>query len=70
MAGKAYVISGADGSTMRTITATLAGDAFGVDALGLGDVDGDGLTDYLVTAVGLASGGTDTGRAYVIKEPT
>ena len=67
VAGKAYVISGADGATLRTITATVAGDAFGVDALGLGDVDGDGLTDYLVTAVGLAFSGTDTGRAYVIK---
>lgn len=65
-AGKAYVISGSDGSTLRTITDTIAGENFGVDALGLGDIDGDGLTDYLVTAVGLSFAGTDPGRAYVI----
>ncbi len=62
-AGKAYVISGADGTTLRTITSTIAGDNFGVDALGLGDVDGDGLTDYLVTADNASLDGT----AYVIK---
>jgi len=66
-AGKAYVISGADGTTLRTITSTVAGDNFGVDALGLGDVDGDGFTDYLVTAAGGAFAGTDNGRAYVIR---
>jgi hypothetical protein len=66
-AGKAYVISGADGSTLRTITDTIANENFGVDALGVGDVDGDGLTDYLVTAVGLSFAGVEPGRAYVIK---
>lgn len=65
-AGKAYIVSGADGSTLRTITNTLAGENFGVDALGLGDVDGDGLQDYLVTATGLAFAGTAPGRVYVV----
>jgi hypothetical protein len=66
-AGKASVISGVDGSVLRTITSTIAGENFGVDALALGDLDGDGLTDYLVTAVGLAFAGTDPGTVYVIK---
>lgn len=65
-AGKAYVYSGADGSTLRTITATVANDNFGVDALGLGDVDGDGLTDFLITSVGLAFNGTAPGSAHVV----
>lgn len=65
-AGEAHVISGRDGTTLRTITDTIANENFGVDALGLGDVNGDGLTDFLVTAVGLSFAGTDPGRAYVI----
>ena len=51
---------------MRTITADVAGDNFGVDATDAGDVDGDGLTDFLITSVGLAFAGLDTGRAYLL----
>jgi hypothetical protein len=61
--GKAYVISGADGTTLRTITSTIPNDYFGVDALGLGDVNADGLTDFMVTAFA----GSGPGTAYVIK---
>ena len=65
-AGRAYVVSGADGSTLRTITSTVVGDNFGVDALALGDVDGDGLTDFVVTSVGLSFFGLAPGTTYVI----
>lgn len=65
-AGKAYLYSGRSGALLRTITATVESDNFGVDALGAGDVDGDGLPDYLVTAVGLSFAGLEPGRAYVI----
>lgn len=65
-AGKAYVYSGADGAVLQTITATVANDNFGVDALGVGDVDGDGLTDFLITSVGLSFAGTAPGSAYVV----
>lgn len=47
--GRAYVISGRNGQTLRRITGAVAGAALGVDAIGLGDVNGDGLPDYLVT---------------------
>lgn len=47
--GRAYVISGRNGRTLRTITGTVAGASLGVDAVGLGDVNGDGLTDFLLT---------------------
>lgn len=65
-AGKAYLFSGRSGALLRTFTATLQGDNFGVDALSMGDVDGDGHDDFLVTAVGLAFEGLDHGRAYLI----
>jgi len=65
-AGKTYLFSGRSGALLRTITADVAFDNFGVDALAVGDSNGDGLTDFLVTAVGLSFAGTDTGRAYLI----
>lgn len=48
-AGKTYLFSGADGSVLRTITGNIPGDFQGVDAVGLGDLNGDGLQDYLIT---------------------
>lgn len=65
-AGKTYLYSGRSGALLRTMTATLAGDLFGVDALAVGDTNDDGLTDFLVTAVGLSFVGLDVGRAYLI----
>ncbi|HNB52421.1 MAG TPA: integrin alpha, partial [Anaerolineales bacterium] len=47
--GKTYLISGADGTVIRTMTGNIAFDFQGVDALGLGDVNGDGAQDYLIT---------------------
>ena len=49
-AGKADVFSGADGSHLRSITSTTAFENFGFDAIGLGDTNGDGLPDLLVSA--------------------
>ena len=49
-AGKAEVFSGADGSVLRTITSTTPFENFGFDAVGLGDTNGDGLPDLLVSA--------------------
>lgn len=65
-AGKAYLFSGRSGALLRTITATRATDNFGVDALSVGDVDGDQLPDFLITAVGEAFPGTASGRAYIV----
>lgn len=64
--GKAYLYSGRDGTVMRTITDRITNDNFGVDALVLGDVNQDGATDYLITAVGNSFNDQDTGWAYVI----
>jgi FG-GAP repeat protein/VCBS repeat protein len=58
-AGKVTLLSGASGTVLRTITSTTRGENFGFDTVGLGDVNGDGLPDLLVSA---ASGQT----VYVI----
>jgi hypothetical protein len=50
-AGKGYLFSGRDGALLRTMTGRVKNDYVGVDALGVGDVNGDGLTDYLLTGV-------------------
>ena len=47
--GKGYVYSGATGELLRTMTGTQATQSLGYDAVQLGDVDGDGVVDYLLT---------------------
>lgn len=49
-AGKVTVYSGATGKRLRTIIGEDAGASFGFDAIGLGDTDGDGHIDFLVSA--------------------
>lgn len=51
--GKAYVYSGRDGSIVRTMTGSVDGNWLGVDALGVGDLNGDGATDYAITGNGV-----------------
>lgn len=47
--GKGYLYSGADGALLRTMTGTVPGAFLGVDAFSAGDVNLDGLPDYLLT---------------------
>ena len=54
-AGRIDILSVASGQTLRTIISTTAGEAFGFDAVGLGDTNGDCAPDLLVSA---ASGNT------------
>ncbi|MDX1450109.1 MAG: integrin alpha, partial [Acidimicrobiia bacterium] len=53
-AGLARIYSGDDGSVIRTITSATLGEFLGVDALDVGDLDGDGAEDYLITGFGVA----------------
>jgi hypothetical protein len=62
-AGKVFIYSGRTGEVLETFTHNVAGAGFGFDANGMGDVDGDGKFDHLITA---ASHGGNTGRAFVI----
>jgi len=56
--GSATVLSGIDGGTLYTFNGDSAGDQFGVSVSGAGDVNGDGLDDFIVGArFGGANGG-------------
>jgi len=63
-AGKAYLYSGASGTLLRTFTSTTAGENLGFDTVGIGDVDADGIPDYLLS--GGISGST-SGHVRVVK---
>jgi len=64
--GQAFVISGADGSILRTFTGAAAGDQFGWAVAGVADVDGDGIPDLLIGAPSADPGAlTDAGSAYL-----
>jgi hypothetical protein len=65
-AGKIYLHSGKDGSLLRSITGRVAGETLGFDATGVGDVDGDGVVDLLLTSAWSNVNGFRSGRMYVI----
>jgi FG-GAP-like repeat len=52
-AGKVQIFSGATGRRLRTITSTTAGENLGFDAVGIGDTNGNGTPDLLVSAASL-----------------
>ena len=62
-AGKVFVISGADGSSLRTFSSITPGENFGFDAFAIDDINGDGVTDYAIS--GGISGSTP-GKVYLI----
>ncbi len=64
--GKVYLYSGADGSLMRVITGKVMGETFGFDATGMGDVDGDGTPDFLLTSAWSSIHGGHTGRMFIV----
>ena len=64
--GKAYLYSGRDGHLLKTYTCRTPGDTLGFDAVGLGDVDGDGTADLLITSGWSAVNGHHSGRVFVI----
>lgn len=64
--GRIYVYSGKDRSLLRTITGRVMGETLGFDATGMGDVDGDGAVDFLVTSAWSAIHGGRSGRVYIL----
>ncbi|MFT7665131.1 MAG: hypothetical protein ACI87A_003366 [Planctomycetota bacterium] len=68
--GRCYLLSGKDGSQLATYTCKQAGDTLGFDAVGIGDVDGDGGIDFLLTSAWSPVHGRQTGRVFVIAGPT
>jgi hypothetical protein len=68
--GLARVLSGADGSILRTLNGDAAGDFFGVSVSGAGDVNNDGFADLIVGADGDDNNGADSGSARVFSGAT
>lgn len=64
--GKVYVFSGKDGALLREYTGKVMGETFGFDATGMGDVNGDGVIDYLLTSAWSAVNGPRSGRVYIV----
>jgi hypothetical protein len=64
--GMVVIVSGKDGTTLGTLTGRIAGDVLGFDATGIGDVDGDGVPELLVTSAYNGARGSKAGRAYVV----
>ncbi len=64
--GRAYLYSGKDGALLRTYTCRTPGDTFGFDAVGMGDVDGDGTIDFLITSAWSAIHGFHSGRMFIM----
>ena len=64
--GKVYLYSGADGREIRAWTCRVMGDTFGFDATGMGDVDGDGGIDFLLTSAWSAVRGPKSGRMFLV----
>ncbi|MEP2026367.1 MAG: FG-GAP-like repeat-containing protein [Reichenbachiella sp.] len=64
--GKVFVYSGKDGRELRTLTGNVVGETLGFDATGIGDVNGDGKVDLLLTSAWSAINGSQSGRMMVI----
>ncbi|MEO8430983.1 MAG: FG-GAP-like repeat-containing protein [Acidobacteriota bacterium] len=64
--GKVTVFSGRDGSVLREITGRVPGETLGFDAVGIGDVDGDGAVDLLITSAWSGVRGYHSGRMYIV----
>jgi hypothetical protein len=64
--GRAYLYSGKDGRLVKTFTCRTPGDTFGFDAVTMGDVDGDGSADFLITAAWSGIHGFHSGRMFIL----
>ena len=64
--GRVLLYSGKDGQVMKTFTCKTPFDTFGFDAVALGDVDGDGTTDLLITSAWSAVKGYHSGRVFIV----
>ena len=64
--GRAYLYSGRDGRLLKTYTCRIPGDTFGFDAVGMGDTDGDGTIDFLITSAWSGIKGNHSGRVFLI----
>ena len=64
--GRAYLYSGINGRLIRRYTCKIPGDTFGFDAVGMGDVNGDGMIDFLITSAWSGIHGYHSGRMFIV----
>jgi len=64
--GKLTIHSGKDGSLLYSITGKVPGETLGFDTTGMGDVNGDGIPDFLVTSAYSVKNGFQSGRTLII----
>ena len=64
--GRIYLYSGKDGQLLRTITCRIPGDTLGFDSVGIGDTDGDGTVDLLLTSAYSGLNGYHSGRLFIV----
>lgn len=67
--GRCYLYSGRTGALLQTYTCSTPGETFGFDTTTLGDVDGDGGPDFLITAADSFARGVQSGRSFVVRGP-
>ncbi len=64
--GKVYLYSGRDAHLLGTLTGKVMGETLGFDATGIGDIDGDGTPDLLLTSAWSGIHGTRSGRLFIV----
>ncbi|MEM1055203.1 MAG: FG-GAP-like repeat-containing protein [Bacteroidota bacterium] len=70
--GRVHVISGADGTAIRSILSPIQNEAafFGVATAEIGDVDGDGASDFAAASYPTIGGLAVAGRVYLLSGAT
>lgn len=64
--GKVYIYSGKTGELLSTLTGKIPGETFGFDTDGMGDVNGDGKVDFLLTSAWSLVNGVRSGRTMIV----